>query len=299
MISITLLFTASCSTPDAAVPELQTPTPLHLTDQATFTPPAQSTNTPRMTSPPTLTATPETRACTSKSGQVIKSSLQDPGLFRDMPFRVYLPPCYGKEPDQEYPTLYLLHGLQGSDRQWDQLGVDEAADRLISSGALHPFIIVMPWHRTGIDLIEAVPEILLPHIEETYAARPQRAYRSIGGLSKGGGQALEIGLKYPQLFSAVGMHSPAVQYLDAIILDWATSIPAERRPSLWIDIGMQDSLYPAAQSLITALQNNNIPITIQINEGDHLPEYWKSHLDEYLSWYSLNWKRAWLKDLPH
>jgi enterochelin esterase-like enzyme len=214
-----------------------------------------------------------------------------------MPFRVYLPPCYADINEKTYPTLYLLHGLQSTDSQWDELGVDEVADTLITSGTLPPFIIVMPWHRTGIDLIRAVPEVLVPYIDANYASRTRRAYRAIGGLSKGGGQALEIGLKYPEEFSAVGMHSPAVQYLDSVIIDWALSIPSENRPSLWIDIGRRDSLYPAAESLITAFQQNSIPIMIQINEGDHLPEYWQEHLDDYLRWYTSNWRRESLKTI--
>jgi enterochelin esterase-like enzyme len=221
---------------------------------------------------------------------IVESTLQNRRLFRSMPFRVYLPPCYDKEKVQGYPTLYLLHGLQSTDAQWDELGIDEAADKLISSGTVPPFIIVMPWDRTGIDLVQAIPEILVPYIELNFATRSIARYRAIGGISKGGGQALEIGLKYPQIFSAVGMHSPAVQYLDAVIIEWALNIPVESRPALWIDIGMRDSLFPAAQSLIAGLQDNGIAITIQINEGDHLDEYWEAHLEDYLRWYASNWR---------
>jgi enterochelin esterase-like enzyme len=221
--------------------------------------------------------------------------LEAPSLFRPLPYRIYLPPCYAKDPDRTYPTLYLLHGLQSTDSQWDDLGVDDAADFLISSGTLPPFIIVMPWHRTGVDLVQAIPDVLLPHIEANYAVRSGSAYRAIGGLSKGGGQALEIGLKYPGDFSAVGMHSPAVQYLDSVIIDWTLNIAVEDRPLLWLDIGRRDSLYPAADALITSFQSNSIPITIQINRGDHLPAYWQTHLEGYLRWYASNWQRASLK----
>lgn len=242
-----------------------------------------------------LPATVSQPTCPDGSGTIEQSTLRDPRLFRELPFRVYLPPCYGEDPERRYPTLYLLHGLQSTDSQWDDLGIAEVADRLILSGTLPPFIIVMPWHRTGIDLTRAIPEVLLPHVEQNYAARPERTYRAIGGLSKGGGQALEIGLKYPQLFAALGMHSPAVQYLDRVVVEWALDIPAPTRPKLWLDIGMQDSLYPAAESLLTELQRNSIPITIQINEGDHLAKYWQTHLEGYLRWYGSNWQRESLK----
>ncbi len=289
---------AACSTPARIAQQLPTETAAQTAqppEKAQTETPAPNATPAILPTPTSSSAEPET-SCPARIGRVEKSILRDPQLFRDMPFRVYLPPCYGEDPNQSYPTLYLLHGLQSTDAQWDESGVDETADALISSGTLPPFIIVMPWHRTGIDLTQAIPEILLPHIEQNYAARPDRAYRAIGGVSKGGGQALEIGLKYPHLFEAVGMHSPAVQYLDAVIVEWALNIPPDERPTLWIDIGLRDSLYPAAESLIDKLQGNSIPITIQINEGDHLAEYWQAHLEGYLRWYASNWQRESLKN---
>jgi len=58
--------------------------------------------------------------------------------------RIYLPPCYGSDPDREYPTLYMLHGATGTDSQWDDLGLDEWADTLILEKEISPLIIIMP-----------------------------------------------------------------------------------------------------------------------------------------------------------
>ena len=60
-----------------------------------------------------------------------------------MPYRVYLPPGY-TEGTRHYPSLYLLHGMGGSDREWQDLGIASAADRLIAAGQIAPLIIVMP-----------------------------------------------------------------------------------------------------------------------------------------------------------
>jgi enterochelin esterase-like enzyme len=237
-------------------------------------------------------ATKETPACWNEPGTIETTIIQHAELFREMPVRIYLPPCYEANPEKRYPTLYLLHGLQSTDSQWDELGIDETANRLISEGTVPPFIIVMPWHRTGINLIQAVPEILVPFIDANFTTASDRSSRAIGGVSKGGGQALEIGLKYPDTFAAIGMHSPAVQYLDSVIVNWVSAIPPESRPALWIDIGERDSLYPAAESLIENLQSNSIPISTHIDDGDHEAAYWETHIEGYLRWYVANWKRA-------
>lgn len=260
--------------------------------QSTPSPLPSNTATLITEQPPERATTTPSPTCPDQHGIMDTRVVRDPRLFREMPIRIYLPPCYDQNPEQFYPTLYLLHGLQSTESQWDELGVDEIADKLISNGTLPPFIIVMPWHRTGIDLIQSVPEILVPYIEANFAANAERTYRAIGGVSKGGGQALEIGLKYSNVFAAVGMHSPAVPFADAIIADWLLNIPDNSRPSLWIDIGARDSLFPAAQSLIGNLQANGIPITLQLDDGDHNSEYWKIHIEGYLRWYAMNWPRA-------
>ena len=253
---------------------------------------APETATPSSTPQPTPTVkqTP-IGACTQDKGSIETFEIDDARLPRPMPVRIYLPPCYQADADAGYPALYLLHGLQSTDSQWIDLGIGKAADRMIVDSGAQPFIIVMPWHRTGIDLISAVPEVLVPYVEANYSARSDRKFRAIGGLSKGGGQALVIGLMSPDVFSAVGMHSPAIPYEDSVILTWATRIPPDSLPAFWIDIGRDDSLYPAAKVLIEGFETFNIPINVLLEEGDHLPGYWRSHTDDYLHWYSSTWTR--------
>jgi enterochelin esterase-like enzyme len=220
---------------------------------------------------------------------MVLSELEHPLLTRALPFRVYLPPCYEEQPGDDYPSLYLLHGLQGTDAQWDELGIDEAANALINQGALPPFLMIMPWERTGLDFETAVPDILVPHIDQVYRTRSEPQWRAIGGLSRGAGQALRIALTHPDLFSILGLHSPATLSADGLILQWLLAIPEDKHPDVRLDIGDRDPLLPSAQKLIDLLTENDMEILTRINSGEHTSAYWRARAASYLTWYAHHW----------
>lgn len=66
------------------------------------------------------------------TGQVQTRTFWSTSLGRTMPYNIYLPPGYASS-SREYPTVYLLHGMAGSDRQWEDLGIAQSADRLINA----------------------------------------------------------------------------------------------------------------------------------------------------------------------
>jgi enterochelin esterase-like enzyme len=235
-------------------------------------------------------------SCSSTHGRIERDEITVEGQPRPLPFRVYLPPCYDSSTGQRYPVLYLLHGLLGTDAQWDEYGADEAADDLIASGAIPPFIIVMPWERTGLQIETALVDGLIDHIDRTYRTQAQARWRAIGGLSRGGGQALEIGLRHPLIFGQISMHSPAVLHGDVLLVRWLDAIPAGKLPALWVDIGLQDSLLPSTEHLVEFLFQQDIAPTLQFNSGDHLPEYWKANLPNYLRWHGGLWRAQQMRE---
>jgi enterochelin esterase-like enzyme len=115
----------------------------------------------------------------------------------------------------QYPVLYMLHGQSFNNDQWDRLGMDEAADRLISSGEIAPFIIVFPQECAYLEDThtsnygDAVLTELLPWVESHFPVQADPAHRAIGGLSRGAGWALRLGLSHPEQFGSIGMHSLA------------------------------------------------------------------------------------------
>ena len=281
------LAVSGCSTPVSPSSTLTSPpaTPVRTHPPPEVLPTESPTQVPLLT-----TATVTT--CSESEGQIILAEIDHPSLTRALPFRVYLPPCYDEQPERYYPVLYLLHGLQGTDAQWDELGIDETANALIKRGSLPPFLIIMPWQRTGIDIETAVIDVLIPHIDQTYRTLTEPEWRAIGGVSRGAGQALRIALTHADMFSILGLHSPATLNAEGLILQWLLAIPIEQRPDVWMDIGDHDSLLPSAQSLLNLLSQNDLDAIVQINPGDHTSDYWRAHIAGYLHWYAAHWMNA-------
>jgi enterochelin esterase-like enzyme len=226
----------------------------------------------------------------SEPGQVIVEEYIDLDLPRSIPYRVYLPPCYQAPPAGAYPVLVLLHGLLFTDGQWDELGVNEAADDLIRSGAMPPAVIVMPWERKGLDSDSAVTETLLPHIRAAYAGAGDHTNTAIGGLSRGAGWALRIGLKHPGEFGAIGLHSPAVIPPDLYFLpDWIEAARDVGVPRLWIDFAERDTSRAGAQELASVLAGLGLTYAASSAPGEHASTYWSSRVPDYLTWYGLGW----------
>jgi len=246
--------------------------------------------TPAATRTPAPSPTTTTPACLSLPGQVIVEEYIDSDLPRSIPYRVYLPPCYEAGAPRPYPVLVLLHGLQLTDSQWDDLGVDETADALIRRGAIPPVVIVMPWERRGLDFEQAIVAKLLPHIRSTSAGGGDRTTTAIGGISRGAGWALRIGLKHPDEFGAIGLHSPAVLSPDLYHLgDWIKAAEPMGVPRLWIDFADRDTSRAGALELAMDLEELGATFASSSSPGEHTGTYWSSRLEDYLSWYASGW----------
>jgi enterochelin esterase-like enzyme len=215
-------------------------------------------------------------------------------MGRSLPYRVYLPPCYQPSHQTDYPVLILIHGLQSTDSQWDDLGVSEAADALIRAGELPPTVIVMPWERKGLDFESAIVDVLLPHIRATYAGEGDRDSTAIGGLSRGAGWALRIGLKHPEVFGSIGLHSPAVLPPDMYyVAGWVKAArESSTVPRLWIDIADHDTSRAGAVELAAVLADLGLSYAWSTAPGEHSADYWSSRLTDYLRWYGQPWTNS-------
>jgi len=254
--------------------------------------PARTALPSRPAPPATLTPppTPSGPACLEVPGTFKADEYIDADLPRSIPYRIYLPPCFQESWAAPYPVLLMLHGLLSTDRQWQDLGIGEAADRLISKGDAPPFLIILPWERKGLEFESALAEHLLPFVQDSYSGTKERERLAVGGLSRGAGWALRLGFKHPDLFGAIGLHSPAVLTPDLFHLpDWVGAIQEPDRPRLWIDVGDHDSLRSSVFELTAALDELGFPYAWTFDPGDHTPEYWSAHLDAYLRWYTESW----------
>lgn len=270
------------------------------TARATLAIPTRAEPGPTETATPPETETAESELdedCRQGAGRMEFFDLQSEYLDAGLQFRAWLPPCYDEQTEGRFPVLYLIHGQTFNDDQWYRLGADEAAAQGISAGHYAPFIIVMPF-----DLASAQPSAdpfgeafikeLLPFVDANLRTLSEREYRAVGGLSRGASWALHLALRYPELFGAVGGHSPPVFVEDAPqmeeILD---AIPIGLMPRIWLDIGENDqqAILNSAIWFEALLTERGIPHQWQLFQGFHDEEYWASHVEQYLDWYTQGW----------
>ena len=244
------------------------------------------------------------------SGHVEGRTFWSTALGRTMPYRIYLPPGY-ELGMQRYPVLYLLHGMGGSDRQWEQLGIADAADRLIRERTIAPLLIVMPegerayWvdHATdGQEWGRYAATDVVSEIDSSFRTSARRQSRVIGGLSMGAHGALQLALNHPEEFAAVGAHSLVLRRFGSAppyfgdAAEFAKRDPVQlvqsRGPkgcpfSLWIDIGDADPWAATTQQFEGELTRLGIRHEWHEWPGDHSGIYWSAHLADYLRFYDL------------
>jgi enterochelin esterase-like enzyme len=243
---------------------------------------------------PKASSTPA--GCRETTGSLEKDVIATTLLDKPMRYNVYLPPCYSTMQPRRYPVLYLLHGQNYDEEQWLRLGVASTLDRLIASGEVAPFIVVMPFdysfkQPTEYKFEEAFTQLLIPQIEINYRTFKAASQRAIGGLSRGGAWAIRLGTRHPELFGAIGGHSPSIFYADMQTLPIRLlKIPAEQFPRLWLDAGDSDSEYQTVVSFEQFLSKHNLPHEWHGYVGWHDETYWSAHVDEYLRWYAEEWK---------
>ena len=286
-----LLGLAACSSLNQAT---ASPTPTAI--------PPTSTQTATITPSPTPIPTATPLGCLTQPGGVESGALPDTKPAQE--FLIYLPPCYDQKTDESYPVLYLLHGQTYTDDEWVRLGAPAAADDLIHFGAARPFIIVFPddryWNlQAGSGFGDRLINQVIPYIDQHYRTLGDRDHRALGGLSRGGGWTVQLGLTHYVLFGALGLHSPAIFGEDTPYLqDWVNAIPADFWPRLWVDAGDRDRELGSIRQFEQLLSSSDIPHEWHLYTGDHSETYWGAHVKQYLQWYADGWNSTIPTALP-
>lgn len=149
--------------------------------------------------------------------KVFGSSLEG-NLEGDNPERevaVYLPPGYAQETGRRYPVVYFLHGYGvGVDAYLGMLNLQETADKAIAEGA-REMILVLPDANTVYsgsmysnspttgDWEGFISSDLVRYIDSHYRTVADRDGRGLSGHSMGGYGTVRIGMKHPEVFSAL------------------------------------------------------------------------------------------------
>jgi enterochelin esterase-like enzyme len=210
---------------------------------------------------------------------------------------VYTPPCYGFDPGQTYPVLYLLHGQAMDDTYWPSLGVPEIADELIVEEGVPPFLMVMPREvQDRVPVLESgfpdsVMTELIPWVEQTYSVCTSRECRAIGGISRGGGWAMTLAFEYIDDFSSVGAHSMGSMPGNGTRMrNLVETRGVTVFPRIYIDRGESDFLAEDIDKFEAELDLYGIPHEFTISPGAHNTSYWREHVEQYLRWYAEGWE---------
>jgi enterochelin esterase-like enzyme len=231
-------------------------------------------------------------------------------LGRTMPYSIYLPPGYATS-KRGYPVLYMLHGMSGTNDEWREYGIFDAADRMIRAGEIRPLIIVLPQGDKAYWVDHALPKDqekwgqymakdVVSDVDARYRTIVDVSRRAIGGVSMGAHGAVQLAINYPGTFAVVGAHSLVLRRYDTAPTyfgsqtDWSKRDPMQlvetktalvKSLRLWVDIGSDDPWAKLAEQFNGEL--NTLGVAHQWHEwsGDHSASYWCRHLADYLRYY--------------
>lgn len=234
--------------------------------------------------------------------------------------QVYLPPVWFENPRPHLPVIELLHGSPGSPADWTRGGgADLTADTYARTHRGFAPILVMPdvngadWQRDSecVDGPEGNAETYLTvdvrnAVVHAFGARADGASWGVAGLSEGGSCALQMGLRHPDLFRAVGDFSGddhpwisgglkrlfwgttpsellrAEQSYDprAILSSWHST----DAPAMAFCSGRNDHVLPKMRRLVVLARRDHITTTLEVFSGGHTFWLWNHSFAWAMPW---------------
>ncbi|MFA5803097.1 MAG: alpha/beta hydrolase-fold protein [Melioribacteraceae bacterium] len=186
---------------------------------------------------------------------------------------VWLPPDYETYIKKRYPVFYMHDGQNLVDPRTSNTfidwQVDEAADSLIRSGKVKPFIIVginntedrgTEYSNTPLGKLymKLIVEQIKPFIDKEYRTLPDAKHTAVGGSSMGGLISMICVWDYPNVFSKAACFSPAFLFRD---FDYTKVVQEDKSPKknllIYIDnggVGLETVLQPGVDKMVEMLK---------------------------------------------
>lgn len=231
-----------------------------------------------------------------------ESKCEEPGIVQpgiveetsrgfDYNYVIYLPPCYESNSEQTYPVLYMLPGRGSGPGSWFAAGASTEAEQMILSEDVSPFLIVGTEEISSDPFGETIYRDLIPHIENSYRAKPERKHRAVAGGSLGSIGAYRLAFQHPDQFSSVGMFGGGlIQGEETRVHSWLDALSPEDQPRFFLNTGEQDPLMlDRALAMIGMLDEQQIPHSEIFTPGEHTYAYWVSNFPAYLEWLAQDW----------
>ncbi|RZS98347.1 alpha/beta hydrolase [Cecembia calidifontis] len=245
--------------------------------------------------------------------EVLSSAMQ-----KTIKAAIVKPSTYSSSQNQQFPTVYLLHGGSGSFSDWHRKVTQE--NLLIDLANQYQVLIITPgvgpssyyYDSPTMDTVKYETyfiQELIPFIDQNYRTINKREARAITGLSMGGHGAMMLSAKNPELFIAAGsmsgvmnidtdlwIHSPEFkqsrkEMQKAMLGDIQYKAPfseytavglvdrmKENGIALLIDCGVDDFLINTNRQIHQLLLENSTPHEYTERPGAHTWEYWTEAL---------------------
>lgn len=223
------------------------------------------------------------------------------------------------EKSRDFKTLYLLHGLLGSNMDWIsgtciQRWAEARGLAVVMPSGENSFYFdhALPNSAYGTFIGQELPEMM----QKTFPLSGRREDTFIGGLSMGGYGALHNGLKYSDTFSHIVALSSAVHMFKetgdgslkelscfgdrkaAGKTDLNPKIAFENArekgslPRIYMACGMEDGLLAANRELKEFFEEQGVNLTYVETTGGHDWDFWNNQIFEALKWLPLDEESA-------
>lgn len=224
------------------------------------------------------------------ANKLIMSSAEYLGY--QLQYKVYLP--YGYESMEDLPVIYVTDGHEYAD---DRLGAMLIVlDNLIHQGKISPVIAVfvdprnpsnlsqnrrMDEYRANSRFVGFLSDELVPQIDAEYKTDVSPQKRAVLGTSLGGWNSAFTGIRRPDVFGLIGIHSPAFD--PAIIQEYATK-PLQPL-KVFMSTGVINDTQNQARGMRSVMQEKGYPLEyIEVNQG-HSWGNWRALLEEPLVYF--------------
>jgi len=164
---------------------------------------------------------------------------------------IYLPPGYDAKSKTSYPVVYGLVGFGGTGRMLFNIdpfmeNLQAKIDRLIATGKCGPMIIAAVDCFTKLggsqyinsSAVGRYEDYIIDEVVGFVESRYHCGRRGIWGKSSGGFGAMTLGMKHPELFSALADHSGDSGFEYCYPQDFPSTLKAFREaggPEAWLE----------------------------------------------------------------
>jgi len=252
-------------------------------------------------------STSSKKSTAAKNLSILSENFYMPELDRKRKIRIYLPPDYSTS-NKSYPVMYMHDGQNLFDDNTSYAGeweVDETLNKLFKEKGFGIIVIGIdndgekrmdeysPWKigkyggGEGDVYVEFIVKTLKPYVDKKY--RTQSENTAIMGSSMGGLISHYAGLKYPDVFSKIGVFSPSF-WLSDLCYDFAINHSDNHKTKMYFLAGDSESetMVSNLDKMIELMKTNgfnkeNINSKIVI-DGQHNEKLWRDNFEEAILW---------------